>query len=191
VLVADNPPAFAEAVVRLSTDEFLWSRLRHSAREQMAASHGPLQARQRLRQALSVFLAGSADATRSASADGGRAAPLDWTSLPGLWSRSQLIVAEPGERKVLGADDRVWSLLEAGDEGPAGYYPADDRAVIARLEKLRSRGGDFLLLTGSTRWWLDHYPELRRYLARCRTATDDGANYVLYDLRTPRDGTDA
>lgn len=192
VLVADEPAAFADAIVGLATDESLWSRLQQQARAQMVSAHGRVHARNCLRRALSVFLAGSARRPRPESTDGARRhdapAALSWESLPGLSSRSRLIVVGPPQGSVLGEDrHRVWSFLDDQDGDPRGYYPVDARAAVSRLETLRSRGGEFLLFTGSTRWWLDHYPEFREYLERrYRSVARDEADYVLFDLRTVR-----
>ena len=190
VLVSDEPAEFADALVRLATDESLWSLLQQQARARMVSAHGREHARSQLRHALSVFLAG-----------GGRRSPrglphrlperpdgASWAHFPGLSSRSRLIVAGPPEVSVAEGDrHRVWSFLDDRDGHDGRYYPADTRAAVSRLETLRSRGGHFLLFTEATRWWLDHYPEFREYLeSRYRSVAHDEADYVLFDLRTVR-----
>ena len=48
-----------------------------------------------------------------------------------------------------------------------GYYcgkPADDEAAIREVTRLRLSGAKFMIFVSSTFWWLEHYPDFKRYL---------------------------
>src|SRR5207244_1440524 len=56
VLIADEPDAFARAVVRLLHDEELWQRLARRGRERVVRSHGREVAREQFLRALDAVL---------------------------------------------------------------------------------------------------------------------------------------
>jgi GT2 family glycosyltransferase len=59
---------------------------------------------------------------------------------------------------------RAWHFPEGEDGTYAGHYPADSRACIAELERLRSKGAEFLLIPATARWWLRHYTQFAEHL---------------------------
>jgi glycosyltransferase involved in cell wall biosynthesis len=71
----------------------------------------------------------------------------------------------------------------------SGYYPLDSPETIARLEALRERGAEFLLLPRTAFWWLEHYPEFKQHLGnRYRVIADAQATdntCIIFDLRSP------
>jgi hypothetical protein len=77
-----------------------------------------------------------------------------------------------GARVVLGAD-RTGSA-DAGvetlvpDPGRSEDGIAPGLGLVVALEDHRRRGVDHLLIPSSRTWWLEHWPELRRYLTHFR-----------------------
>jgi glycosyltransferase involved in cell wall biosynthesis/SAM-dependent methyltransferase len=78
---------------------------------------------------------------------------------------STVIVVSKGDDELLrlGARDG-WHFPRAEDGRYAGHHPADGAAAVAHLEELRAKGGRYLVLPETARWWLDHYAEFRQYL---------------------------
>jgi hypothetical protein len=67
----------------------------------------------------------------------------------------------------------------------AGFHPSDSAAAIELLEMSIARGREYLLLPGTSLWWLDHYAAFRNYLnARCERVWAD-ERCVLYHVRGP------
>lgn len=65
----------------------------------------------------------------------------------------------------------------------AGYHPADGNEAVEQLEDLRLKGAEYFVLPATASWWLDHYPELREYLAeRCEQVVDDPDACGVYAL---------
>jgi hypothetical protein len=120
---------------------------------------------------------------------------------PDLARRVREVVrtALPAGARVLvvsyGDDD----LLQLGGRRPAGHFPqsedgewddskpADSAEAIARLEKLRAKGGyQFLLIPEPAFWWLDHYKELKQHLeTRYRRIRSNG-HCIIYQLTAPK-----
>jgi len=69
----------------------------------------------------------------------------------------------------------------------SGYYPLDSNEAVARLEALREKGAEFLLLPCTAFWWLEHYPEFKlhledRYRVIADAKTTDNT-CIIFDLR--------
>ena len=45
--------------------------------------------------------------------------------------------------------------------------PTDGATAVRELERMRTEGAQFIVFIWSTRWWLEFYPEIRRYLDTC------------------------
>jgi hypothetical protein len=66
-------------------------------------------------------------------------------------------------------------------------YPADSVEAIARLEELRTRGGEFLVFPNTAFWWFEHYPGFKQHLeGRYRVAANQENVCLIFDLREPR-----
>jgi GT2 family glycosyltransferase len=64
--------------------------------------------------------------------------------------------------------------------GYAGHHPGDSGEAIRRLEELRARSYEYLVLPRTGFWWLEHYNGFRRHLeARARLVVDDEACKVF------------
>lgn len=95
---------------------------------------------------------------------------------------STAIVISRGDEELLDLGlRRAWHFPVEEDGTYAGYYPVDSDDAIARLERLRERGGEYLVIPHQALWWLDHYAGFRRYLeTRCRlVARREGACLVF------------
>lgn len=66
----------------------------------------------------------------------------------------------------------------------AGHHPADSTDAIERLEALLATGAEYLVIPGTSAWWLDHYAEFASYLERTYTcvAAED-RTFVVYELQ--------
>jgi glycosyltransferase involved in cell wall biosynthesis/SAM-dependent methyltransferase len=78
---------------------------------------------------------------------------------------STVLVVSKGDDELLRLGPREgWHFPRAADGRYAGHHPADGAAAVAHLEELRAKGGRYLVLPETARWWLDHYAEFRQYL---------------------------
>jgi GT2 family glycosyltransferase len=76
-----------------------------------------------------------------------------------------VIVISRGDDELLNLGERpAWHFPQMEDGVYAGFNPSDSEEIIAHLEALRERGGEFLLIPQTSLWWLDHYTEFARYL---------------------------
>jgi hypothetical protein len=65
----------------------------------------------------------------------------------------------------------------------AGHYPADGEAAIAHLSELRARGAQYLMIPATALWWLEHYGELRAWLAaKASTVADEPGTGRVFRL---------
>jgi SAM-dependent methyltransferase len=72
-------------------------------------------------------------------------------------------------------------------QGPDGEYaawhPLRGAEVVAHLKLLRDNGADFILFPATSLWWLEHYKELRTYLAtECRPVFQAKSTCMLFAL---------
>jgi hypothetical protein len=83
-----------------------------------------------------------------------------------LPTRCVVAVVNKGDDNLLHLGDRTgWHFPQMPDGTYAGHYPADSEAAISHLEEVRDAGADYLLLPATALWWLDHYADLKDYLA--------------------------
>jgi GT2 family glycosyltransferase len=76
-----------------------------------------------------------------------------------------MIVTSKGDEELLDLYGRqAWHFPQALDGTYSGSYPTDGTAVIAHLEALRARGGDYLIFPAPALWWLDSYPKFALHL---------------------------
>ncbi len=80
---------------------------------------------------------------------------------------------------------RGWHFPQNEDGTYTGYYPATGREAIEQLEALRARGAGFVLFPSTALWWLEHYAELGRHLARYPLVVRDAESCFVFDLREP------
>jgi dTDP-4-amino-4,6-dideoxygalactose transaminase/glycosyltransferase involved in cell wall biosynthesis len=76
-----------------------------------------------------------------------------------------VIVVSKGDDNLLDLAGRQgWHFPQSEEGWYAGSYPADGAEAIAHLERLRARGGEFLLFPSTAFWWLEHYAEFQVHL---------------------------
>jgi glycosyltransferase involved in cell wall biosynthesis len=64
--------------------------------------------------------------------------------------------------------------------------PKNSEEAIDRLEAIRARGAQYLLLPTTAFWWLDRYREFREHLeARYPAVVRDENSCIIFDLREP------
>jgi hypothetical protein len=80
---------------------------------------------------------------------------------------AKVAVVSRGDPALLNLGRReAWHVPSTASGQYAGHHPADGREAVAQVKAARARGAQFLMLPATTLWWLDHYPELARYLGR-------------------------
>jgi 2-methylisocitrate lyase-like PEP mutase family enzyme len=95
-----------------------------------------------------------------------------------------LVVSRGDERIVDFPRHRGEHFPQAKDGLYAGHHPADSADAIARLEALRESGAEYLVIPGTSAWWLDHYAEFASYLQQqYRRLADEDRTFVVYELQ--------
>jgi SAM-dependent methyltransferase len=79
-------------------------------------------------------------------------------------SATVAVVSRGDDRLLDLGGRRAVHFPSAEDGGYLGHHPDDDADAIARLEAVRARGADFLLVPDHDHWLLDDYPEFGRYV---------------------------
>jgi len=77
-------------------------------------------------------------------------------------------------------------LKAAGADRPTFLYldtPTDGADAIAAVEQRREQGGQFLLFSRYSLWWLEVYPDLAAYLDAHYKVAQQTQDCVIYDLR--------
>jgi hypothetical protein len=93
-------------------------------------------------------------------------------------------VVSKGDEELLelGEGRQGWHFPQDEHGDYIGYHPADSAEAINHLEELRERGAQFLLLPGTSFWWLEHYGELNQHLDGCYQRVWEGEACVMYSL---------
>jgi GT2 family glycosyltransferase len=99
---------------------------------------------------------------------------------------ANVLVVSRGDRELVRLPDREAAHFPQDEEGRyLGHHPADSAEAIARLERLREGGAEYLVVPATSRWWLDHYDGFARHL-RDRYRLDEQAECTIFRL-TARD----
>lgn len=64
----------------------------------------------------------------------------------------------------------------------AGFHPATGRDALDRLDRLRQRGAEYLLVPAPSSWWLEFYAELAESIRVTAEAIALDADFALYRL---------
>jgi GT2 family glycosyltransferase len=76
-----------------------------------------------------------------------------------------VLVISKGDEELLKFEGRRgWHFPQIEDGSYAGHHPTDSDACIAELERLRSRGAEFLVIPESSQWWLEYYEGFAEHL---------------------------
>jgi hypothetical protein len=98
---------------------------------------------------------------------------------------AKILVVSKGDSALLDLDSRDAQHFPQTERGVyLGHHPADSADAIARLEKLRQRGAEFLVIPDGSRWWLKHYAGFHRHLKTSgRVLVDVKYAGIIIDLR--------
>jgi hypothetical protein len=93
-------------------------------------------------------------------------------------------VVSRGDRELLELNGRPsWHFPQTDDGTYAGHHPANSEDAIVRLERLRAKGAQYLLIPATAFWWLDHYAEFRQHLERWyRRVANEDDTCVIFSL---------
>lgn len=101
-----------------------------------------------------------------------------------------LVVSKGDEGLMRLGRRRAWHFPMDGEGGYAGWYPANGEDALGHLHFLHGRGAGYIVFPATALWWLDHYPELSRYLAdRCAVLHRDPETCVVFELPTLTEGS--
>ena len=72
---------------------------------------------------------------------------------------------------------------QAADGAYAGHHPADSESAIRHLEEMREAGAQYLVIPGTSMWWLEHYGDFREHLERSyRRIAHEPEAYAAFNL---------
>jgi GT2 family glycosyltransferase len=97
-------------------------------------------------------------------------------------------VISKGDSELLKFEGRrAWHFPQEGDGTYAGHYPANGDACIAELERLRSRGAEYLVIPATAQWWLQYYRPFGEHLqSRYGALGDAQSPAIIVALSEPR-----
>jgi hypothetical protein len=103
-----------------------------------------------------------------------------------------VIVVTKGDAALLDLHGRrAWHFPQDEDGAYPWSYPTDGPQVIAQLEALHMRGGQYLLFPAPALWWLESYPEFTAHLNRCyRVIVRDEKACVIFALEEDHEALD-
>jgi len=195
----DRSDAQAKEIEPLPSSKEELREMLLEAQEQLLRRDGEIEA---LVHDLQATLAGalqqiSPDAHTGADANNRRFAPSKYLAYQRLVGQiretvrtvlppgATVIVVSRGDETLLDLGDgrRGWHFPQDEEGIYAGYYPADSAQAISQLERLRSRGAEFLLFPETAFWWLEHYEGLRKHLEeRYQLLVRQGETCLIYAL---------
>jgi 2-polyprenyl-3-methyl-5-hydroxy-6-metoxy-1,4-benzoquinol methylase/spore maturation protein CgeB len=107
------------------------------------------------------------------------------SSLP---PEARVLVISKGDDELLKLDGRLgWHFPQTTGGVYAGFHPANSAEAIAHLETLRGKGAEYLLVPGTSFWWLDFYTEFRRHLeSNYRLLTYNEEACLIFSLNPMR-----
>jgi hypothetical protein len=96
-----------------------------------------------------------------------------------------VLVVSDGDDDLLKFDGRQGQHFPQDKGGAHDGNPADSQDAVARLEALRAKGAQYLLLPEPSFWWLDYYKGFKQHLddRYARVHADDCC--VIYRLSDP------
>ena len=92
-------------------------------------------------------------------------------------------VISKGDCDLLRLDDRrAWHFPQGEGGEYAGHYPADSDACIAALERIRSKGAEYLVIPATAQWWLRHYSRFGEHLKSAYRSLGDERSATVFVL---------
>jgi glycosyltransferase involved in cell wall biosynthesis len=199
VLIADEPKRFAQSIRRLLDDVDLCDRLSRQGRAFVAPVYSREAVSTRFLKIVNDVLRKAPKlALRDETTDGMNGSVSDPRRYRRLVDRIRKAAADnvppgavvavisKGDQRLLKLDGcRAWHFPQDSNGTYAGHYPADSSEAIAKVEELKGRGAQYLLVPITSAWWLEHYSGLREHLTRhYREILRDETTCVLFSLRS-------
>jgi hypothetical protein len=104
-------------------------------------------------------------------------------------ANATVIVVSKGDDLLLKLGGRrAWHFPQNEEGQYAGYYPGSSREAAEHLERLRAKGGQYLLIPSTALWWLKEYAGFARHLEEHYlqiAAEDDICVIYALDRRGP------
>lgn len=99
-----------------------------------------------------------------------------------------ILVIARGDDRLLFTGYRASHFPQGPGGEYAGHYPRDSEAAVAHLDDCHGAGAEFLVIPGTSYWWLDYYSDLARHLlARGRVVNHD-ADCLIFQLNSLEQG---
>jgi hypothetical protein len=97
---------------------------------------------------------------------------------------ARVLVVSRGDDHLLDLVGRRASHFpQASDGAYAGHHPADSDAAIKHLEELREGGAQYLVIPGTSLWWLEHYAHFHEHLqSSYRRIVHEPEAYAAFSL---------
>lgn len=97
---------------------------------------------------------------------------------------SVVLVVSKGDPDLLAHGGSSARHFPATDQGVyCGFHPPDSAWAIRQLEAARGAGAGYLVVPGTSLWWLDHYEAFREHLDANYVRLHRDPRCAVYDLR--------
>jgi hypothetical protein len=97
--------------------------------------------------------------------------------------RARVVVVSKGDDELLKLEGReAWHFPQTDEGVYAGHYPTGDAEAVSHLEALRAKGGEFLLIPGTARWWLELYAGFGQHLDTHYRRLWDDERCIIFEL---------
>lgn len=163
LLIADEAAQFAQHIERLLRDSSTWDRLARQGRDQVLKLHGQETVRSRFFHALETVVDKPSGGVEARKEQASRIKELLPEIVP---AGSCVLVVSDGDEDLLDLPGRdAWHFPGGSRKSYEPVEPRDGGEAIEWLEKLRHKGGRYLLLPATGFWWLKQYPDFTDHLA--------------------------
>jgi hypothetical protein len=98
---------------------------------------------------------------------------------------SRVLVVSRGDERIVDFPQHLGEHFPQTEGGQyAGHHPTDSTDAIARLDSLSAGGAEYLVIPGTSAWWLEHYAEFAAYLERQHTLiASKERTFIVYELQ--------
>jgi O-antigen biosynthesis protein len=199
VLVADDAQTFAASIQRLLCDDALWRQLASHGPEHVRKNHGRATASTRFRDVLGFVLSRDPKPAMSGSESTQKVFSVaEYRALVRrlqervdriVPNRATVMVASKGDQALVQLNGRqAWHLPQNSEGFYAGHHPVSSADVIENVQRLLSKGAEYLVLPETAFWWLDHYEGLRKFLETTHERIWDDDDCIIYRARVLKQG---
>jgi GT2 family glycosyltransferase len=100
-----------------------------------------------------------------------------------------VLVVSRGDRDLVDLDGLDGLHFPQDTEGRyLGHHPRDSADAVSRLEALRAKGAEYLVVPATAYWWLDHYASFAEHLRDLYARTDAEVCAIYCLQREPAAG---